>query len=233
MYIELTANHFPVSGGQLCIQELRHWDMKTRIIKTKYWSDTTIHALPKEARYLFMYLLTSTYVNLCGIFELPDEYIRLETGLSEKELEKAKTELTQKKKVRFHEGWVCILNSDKHNGYRNSPTTEKAYQNELEAVPLEIKGLLDTTIDTSMDSTMHSTPKPKVINNNKEILNNKEVREGLKIHFPGVDVDTEVDKMMDWLASTGKTKKDYVAFARNWLRKARVETTGSGVTKIK
>jgi hypothetical protein len=32
--------------------------------------------------------------------------------------------------------------------------------------------------------------------------------------------------MRDWLASTGKTYKDYDAFARNWLRRARPEQQG-------
>tara|TARA_R110000868_G_C10972640_1_gene770699 strand:- start:28788 stop:29417 length:630 start_codon:yes stop_codon:yes gene_type:complete len=197
--------------------------MKTRIIKTKYWSDSTIHALSKEARYLFIYLLTSPYINLCGVFELPDEYLKLETGLTDKELQKAKDQLLKKGRVKFMDGWVAILNSDKHNGYRNSPTTEKAYQKELESVPSVIRVIIDSTIDTSMDSTMHSTPNPKMINNNKEILNDNDKKEELKSMFPKADVEGEIAKMLDWLAASGKSKKDYLAFARNWLRRVEKE----------
>lgn len=35
-----------------------------------------------------------------------------------------------------------------------------------------------------------------------------------------VDVDFEIEKMVDWLKTTGKRKKDYEAFARNWCRSA-------------
>jgi hypothetical protein len=35
-----------------------------------------------------------------------------------------------------------------------------------------------------------------------------------------VDVGFEIEKMVDWLKTTGKRKKDYEAFARNWCRSA-------------
>jgi len=36
----------------------------------------------------------------------------------------------------------------------------------------------------------------------------------------GLDLTTEVTAMLDWLKASGKTYKDYDAFARNWLRRA-------------
>jgi hypothetical protein len=36
----------------------------------------------------------------------------------------------------------------------------------------------------------------------------------------GLDLNTEVTAMLDWLKASGKTYKDYDAFARNWLRRA-------------
>ena len=35
-----------------------------------------------------------------------------------------------------------------------------------------------------------------------------------------VEVGFEIEKMVDWLKTTGKRKKDYEAFARNWCRSA-------------
>lgn len=37
----------------------------------------------------------------------------------------------------------------------------------------------------------------------------------------GVDLDEQVRTMGDWLKATGKTYKDYDAFARNWLRRSK------------
>lgn len=133
--------------------------MKTRIIKTRYWVDSTIHSLSIEARYYYLYLLTSQHINLCGIFELPDAYIQLETGLSAEQLQEAKKALTKAKKVYFHEDWIYVINADKHNNYRNSPRTEVAYQRELVSVPGKVKSYFDSTID----STIYSTPNTKTI----------------------------------------------------------------------
>jgi hypothetical protein len=36
----------------------------------------------------------------------------------------------------------------------------------------------------------------------------------------GLDLNAEVTAMLDWLKASGKTYKDYDAFARNWLRRA-------------
>lgn len=52
------------------------------------------------------------------------------------------------------------------------------------------------------------------------ILDDFEFLEELRVNFPNHDIKEEVEKMKDWCAANGKTKKDYKAFARNWLRKA-------------
>ena len=104
------------------------------------------------------------------MFELPDAYIELETGLSAEQLQEAKKALTKAKKVFFYEDWIYVKNADKHNNYRNSPRTEIAYQRELASVPRKVKSYFDSTID----STMHSTPKPETINHKSKTLNHKQ-----------------------------------------------------------
>lgn len=53
----------------------------------------------------------------------------------------------------------------------------------------------------------------------KDILSDPETITALKEKFPDVDVDREIEKMLNWLESTGSRKKNYIAFARNWLMK--------------
>ncbi len=62
------------------------------------------------------------------------------------------------------------------------------------------------------------------------ILDNKEVREKLETQFQGVNVVEEIEKMKDWAAASGKRKKDYVAFARTWLRKAPTTKISDNIT---
>jgi len=210
--------------------------MKTRIIKTRYWVDSTVHSLSKNSRYLFLYLLTSPHINLCGIFELPDEYICIDTGLNAKEVQKAKEELIACGKAIFRLSWVYIKNADKHNGYRNSPSNEIAYTRELKSIPAEIKLYFDSSVDSTV------APVPTVTINKKQEIRNKkrdrdslkekEVIDELKNKFPNADVPKEIEKMNDWLDANGKTKKDYVAFARVWLGRNESERSKPIVRKF-
>jgi hypothetical protein len=54
-------------------------------------------------------------------------------------------------------------------------------------------------------------------NNTLESINLSEMQE----KFPTKDVKTEFDKARDWIKSSGKRKKDYHAFFRNWLRNSK------------
>ena len=54
----------------------------------------------------------------------------------------------------------------------------------------------------------------------------------LQDKFPNIPIEEEIEKMKDWLQSKGETRKDYAAFARNWLRKAK-EPGGNGVVIVR
>ena len=64
--------------------------MRTRIFQTRFYKDKEVLKLSLEAQHLFMYLLTCEHINICGIFELPDPYILLESKLTQEQLDKAK-----------------------------------------------------------------------------------------------------------------------------------------------
>jgi hypothetical protein len=48
----------------------------------------------------------------------------------------------------------------------------------------------------------------------------KEQLDILQENFSNIDVKAEYERMEDWLLSSGKRYKNYLAFFRNWLRKA-------------
>ena len=138
--------------------------MKTRIIQTRFWDDEFVSEATKHTKYLYIYLLTSQYINLCGIFQLSDKKIIFETGMTAGELNIAKKELVENKKVLFKNGWIKIVNAEKNNQYRNSPLNEKPYNKELEHVPSDVLSFFDSSIDSSIDSTMDSNIKYKIKN---------------------------------------------------------------------
>lgn len=135
--------------------------MKTRIFKTKFWTDSKTLEWSLEARYLFVYLITCSSIGLNGIFECSEQMILFETGLSKKKLQVAKEQLAKAGRVYFFNEWIWIVNVERHNNYRNSESNEQAYQREIEFIPSEVK----KNFETRGYSTPPSTQKPKYKNN--------------------------------------------------------------------
>lgn len=145
--------------------------MKTRIIKTKIWTDSKFLSLSSNARYLLTFLLTSPYVGMSNYFECPDIFITTHTGI--KSLDLIKEELSSQRLAIFYEGWVFMPNLEKHNNYKGSSRNENAYNSEIDSIPKDILKYFDSTIYSSIDSTMHSTHNTKTKNHNTKIKNQK------------------------------------------------------------
>jgi len=167
--------------------------MKTRIIQTRFWNDLFVSDSDIYTQHLYIYLITSQYINLCGIFQLPENKIKFECKLTDNQFNSAKENLEKAKKVFFKDGWVFIVNAEKNNNYKNSPTTETAYYRELSLVPQQIKDFfnnkLDSTMDSTVDSTMDSTHKSKTINHKSEIKNTELAEKVLKWFNKAMDTN--------------------------------------------
>ena len=65
-----------------------------------------------------------------------------------------------------------------------------------------------------------ATYQPPTTNKEERIKNKEDIdTSALKKQFPLKNIQVEYEKMLDYLKASGKTYKDYQAFARNWLRK--------------
>ena len=201
--------------------------MKTRIIQTRYWDDSFINESNYLTRYVYLYLLTSQCINICGIFQLTINKILFETGITRQQFLIAQKELSVAKKVLFIDGWVYIVNARKNNKYENSPLNVTCCKNELSKVPKVIMDNINLYLNSSIDSTMYSTHKPKIINNNIETINkyntldsanNEELINKLAKHYNvnTLDIRKTYDLMYLWCKSKGKTYKDYRAGLMNW-----------------
>jgi hypothetical protein len=151
--------------------------MKTRIIKTKFWGDEVFLSMNFITRYFFIYLISSPHVSLTNYFEIPIQYITLETGLTTTQIDQAKKELTENKRAYFYQSWVFVPNLTKHNRYHIGEKTSVAYNEELKKIPkfvidyfnpLNDSSIMVVSIDTD---TTHNT---ETINNKSEIRNHKE-----------------------------------------------------------
>ena len=75
--------------------------MKTRIFQTRFYKDKEVLKLSLEAQHLFIYLLTCEHINICGIFELPDPYIILESKLTPRTIRQGKERVARHEQSYF------------------------------------------------------------------------------------------------------------------------------------
>lgn len=216
--------------------------MKTRIVHTRFWQDSFIASLPLHEKTLFIYLLTNDRVSISGIYELPDSYIKADLGLTQKQLDDAKSKFTQNNKIIFQNGWIKIVNADKYNSF-SGEKLDKAREKELALVPQELIGYR-YSIDTSIDTSMHTPNKHKHINNQKEggVGETKLADPNYLLAIPQADLDElatkfsltiksisdKAESLHDWYLSNPKKNKksDWKATLRNALRKDADELRG-------
>ena len=142
--------------------------MKTRIIQTRFWEDDTVLSVSKDARMLWIYLLTNDRLGMTNYAKIPDLFIQHYLGFTSNELAKAKVELIKTGKILFRGDWIFIKNLERENKYKNSPKLEKPYKEEISHIPLDVVNafsqMIDTSIDSTIDRTIDSLKNPKLIN---------------------------------------------------------------------
>lgn len=136
------------------------------------WSeDDKFSELSTLGKLGFLYYISNERIGMSGIYECPDRTTKFELNVKEQQFNKIKKELSDKKMVMFKNGWVYVVNAEKHNKYRNSPKNETAYQKEIAIIPNNIH----TYFNSSIDSSMHTNPKSKTLNPKSKVINKKPV----------------------------------------------------------
>ncbi len=214
--------------------------MKTRIIQTRFWDDDTVSKVSKDAKLLWIYLLTNKELGMTNYIRIPDALICYFTQLTANELQKAKQELQSTKKIFFHEEWIFIPKLESQNKYKNSPSNEATYERELSYVPQEIKAYFNNlfkNINTSTDSTVttsvDSTYKSEIRNKKQEIRNKKSefefsllriksekdtvVSEAIKL-YPNKNCEHAMQDFLEYCAIKGPRYKNYKLAYLRWVR---------------
>jgi hypothetical protein len=209
---------------------------KNTFFNTRFWQDSFTSDLDPVEKLLFIYCITSPYLSLTGIYEIPLKFIAMETGLDKEMVTKILNRFEEKKKVLYREGWLCVLNYPKYQSFKGEKL-EIALEREIKAVPKDIldefieKGYpIDTLsiqsrdMDKDMDKEIEKrTPKETPLKNKKEYLLNipdEDIREFTNrfdasekgIRSKGEDLD-------NWCEANGKRKKDYRKFLLVALKK--------------
>lgn len=179
------------------------------MIYTKFWYDNYISGLSAKEKLLFIYLISNEKVNICGIYEMPDKYILLDTGLKLKELEVIKDKFMKDGKFAFIDGWVKIMNFEPYNSF-SGELNDKAREKELAIIPQEILDFIypsdrvSNGYGKSIDSLIN-------INHNKYINNKGDCKGDKKIYGENKYVlltDEEYKKLIDKFGEQGT--KDWI-----------------------
>lgn len=202
--------------------------MKARVVHTKFWDDDYVGSLSAKEKVLFLYYLTNSSVNICGMYEIAARRIAFNTGLTEKEIQQFNEKFQDDGKFLFSGSWIKVVNIAKYQQFRGS-RNDVAKQKEIDDIPPSILkdfNRLSEKEDRLSEKNDSPSNKYSVISNKYKggirgvkILDNPDEVKKLVSKFPNIDVVSEIEKMKDWLAANGKKKKDYIAFARNWLRR--------------
>lgn len=87
-------------------------------LKTRIWQDNWFLTLTPEEKLLWIFLLTNEYSHISGLYELPEPLVRPLTGV--KDFEKILLKFAKDNKIKYKNGWIYILNKNKHQPISNN-----------------------------------------------------------------------------------------------------------------
>jgi len=225
-----------------------------RQLYTSFWQDDFILTLSPTEKYFYIYLMTNSKTNICGIYELPRTVAVMELGLP---LAKV-LELLSKFEEKYHKIFcskstneIVILNWMKYND-NQSPKVQSAIKSGLEAIKdrdlIQYVYSINTvsipygdSIDMVSPYTVHvSVPSPVSVSVPKEPTKTsdrfiKPTAQEVQIYCDerknGIIGQEFVDSndARGWVVGKNKTPmKDWKATIRTW-ENARKETGGANV----
>jgi len=210
-----------------------------RQVETAFWNDGFVLKLTPEEKYFYLYLLTNPHTTQCGIYELPERMAEVETGYNRETVEKLRDRFINKyKKIRYSPSTeeYCVINWLKYNSLK-SPKVKACIEKELLAVKdRSLIGYLYTMDSLSIDSGEEEEkeeeeeeegeapadpsgkPKRHKYGEYKNVLLSEDEMEKLKAEFPS-DYQGRIERLSEYVASTGKKYKSHLATIRSWAKK--------------
>lgn len=118
---------------------------KQRMVGTKFWDDSYIMGLDPTEKLLFLYLITNTLTNICGIYEISLQRIMFDTGIVDTLLENILKKFKKDKKIVYKNGWVYIINFIKNQNL--NPSVVSGAKREVNSINKRILDSLGTGSD--------------------------------------------------------------------------------------
>jgi hypothetical protein len=129
---------------------------KKRYVDTRFWDDEYIIRLDPMEKLLFLYFLTNTLANLCGIYEISIGRIAFDTEIDIKKVKKTLAKFGKDKKVYYIDGYVFIKNYEKYQ--LDNPKIKAGREREKMALPDTILSKINSisiVYQSAIDSQSH------------------------------------------------------------------------------
>ena len=111
--------------------------MAFRMINTKFWDDNYIIELDPIEKLLFLYFMTNSLTNICGIYEISIKRMSMDTGVDDNMIVKLLSKFSNDGRIFYIDGWIYVKNFTKHQK-NSSPTVNAGIKRALKDVPDEI-----------------------------------------------------------------------------------------------
>jgi hypothetical protein len=122
---------------------------KQRMVNTRFWIDSYVSTLDPIERLVFLYLLTNSNTNICGIYEIPIRRIAFDIGIDTQVAQTIMGRLERDGKIMYRDGWVAIKNFIKHQAI--NPKVQAGINYELADKPIELVKFIDIHLSTPKD----------------------------------------------------------------------------------
>lgn len=209
---------------------------KNTYFHTRFWQDSYVCDLDPSEKLIFIYALTSPYLGLTGIYEVPLKYIAVETGIEKDMVAKILKRFQDDKKIIYHEGWLCVVKYPRYQSFKGEPLL-KAVNKEISAIPKDILEYMigyGYPIDTlsigymvmervmDMEVVMEEPEKEKKetsLSFLKALPTDVTQDLSEKYHISPKGIQSKATDLLLYCKQKGKVYKDYKAFLENALRK--------------
>jgi hypothetical protein len=218
--------------------------MAYRTVHERFWRDPKVTKLSPKNKLLFLYLITSADAHYSGIYYCPLQMIKLETGLSDKEVIEGIDTLSKGYMIEYDMGTneVFVLNMAKFQVVSKQQIKGVAnhFSNAVQSKVL-IRKFLDRydtlsipyeyTIPYPIDTTETETETERKEKDNKKKVEQKKsfgIEGTVKLtqdeygrlvkDFGQKAVDEKIFALEGWLNKGNKSKSDNLTI-RNWFRR--------------
>ena len=218
-----------------------------RNISLSFWTDAKVEdTFTPEDKYMYLYLLTNPYTNICGCYEISIKQISRQTGYNEEAVARILQRMEQVHKVIVYSkdtqevlimnwgryNWtkseklvkpiMSAIGKIKHGQFRDYVTLVYENIEIIDAVSIPYQYGIDTTVSVTDTVTVSVTDKGTKEQKHKygeyrNVLLSDAEHEKLAAEYK--DLPKRIESLSEYMASTGKVYKSHFATIRAWARK--------------